>query len=199
MCRSGSREPADRSSAVSGRRNCWAASSKYARSSGLRVVRRFGGWHDPIPAIVAEAAPDRILRHDVHHIAQPLPAFHRGRVALLGDAAHAMPPTLGQGGNQAIEDAVVLAHHAPPGAAPGLAAYTRDRLPRTTDVTRRAVRVTRLNMLRNRPAVALRDAALRAVGALGPALMLRGMDGIADWRPPQRRPYATAGAHRTAP
>ncbi|WP_238431525.1 FAD-dependent oxidoreductase [Streptomyces cavernae] len=76
------------------------------------LVRRFGDWHDPIPAVLAAARPEDVLRHDVHHIAEPLPAFHRGRVALLGDAAHAMPPTLGQGGNQAIEDGVVLAHHA---------------------------------------------------------------------------------------
>ncbi|WP_373685527.1 FAD-dependent monooxygenase [Streptomyces lunaelactis] len=35
---------------------------------------------------------------------------------LIGDAAHAMAPTLGQGGNQAIEDGIVLAHHTAPGA-----------------------------------------------------------------------------------
>lgn len=88
------------------------------------LLRRFGDWHDPIPAVLAAARPENVLRHDVHHIAEPLPAFHRGRVALLGDAAHAMPPTLGQGGNQAVEDAVVLAHH-----SDDLAAYTAARLP----------------------------------------------------------------------
>ncbi len=51
-----------------------------------------------------------------------------------------MPPTLGQGGNQAIEDAIVLAHH-----HDDLAAYTAARLPRTTGVVRQAVRVARLN------------------------------------------------------
>jgi salicylate hydroxylase len=39
----------------------------------------------------------------------PLPQFHASRVALTGDAAHAMFPMLGQGGNQAFEDAMVLA------------------------------------------------------------------------------------------
>ena len=39
----------------------------------------------------------------------PLPAFHAGRVALCGDAAHAMLPVVGQGANQAFEDAMVLA------------------------------------------------------------------------------------------
>lgn len=155
------------------------------------LLRRFGDWHDPIPAIIDAAAPEEILRHDVHHITEPLPAFHRGRVALLGDAAHAMPPTLGQGGNQAIEDAVVLAHHADPAQpdALGLAAYTAARRPRTTAIARKAVGVGRVNMLRNRPAIAMRNALIAALDKTGPAVMLRGFDEIADWRPPQR-PYA---------
>ncbi|MFD7236704.1 FAD-dependent monooxygenase [Streptomyces syringium] len=153
------------------------------------LLRRFGTWHHPVPDILAAAVPDRILRHDVRFMAEPLPAYHRGRVALLGDAAHAMAPTLGQGGNQAIEDAIVLAHHLTPGAAdlsPALAAYTRDRLPRTMDVVRRAARTARLFMLSGAPAVALRDTAIAAVSRFGPGLLLRGFDGIADWEPPVR-------------
>ncbi|MEU6388177.1 FAD-dependent oxidoreductase [Streptomyces sp. NPDC046939] len=158
------------------------------------LLRRFGDWHDPIPAIIDAVGPGQVLRHDVHHIAEPLPAFHRGRVALLGDAAHAMAPSLGQGGNQAIEDAVVLAHHADPHGEADLAGYTRERQPRTAMIAGRARTVARLSMMRSRPAVAVRDAAMRAAGLLGPAATLRGMDGIADWRPPQRRAYGEAGA-----
>nr|WP_316764258.1 hypothetical protein [Streptomyces sp. NEAU-HV9] len=58
------------------------------------LARRFGDRHDPIRAVIAAARPEDVLRHDVHRPADPLPAFHRGRVALLGDPAHAMPPTL---------------------------------------------------------------------------------------------------------
>ncbi|GGV25992.1 monooxygenase [Streptomyces filipinensis] len=150
------------------------------------LLRRFGDWHDPIPAVLAAARPEDVLRHDVHHIATPLPACHSGRVALLGDAAHAMPPTLGQGGNQAVEDAVVLAHH-----AHDLAAYTAARLPRTTAVARRAVKAARLNMTGNPAAIAVRNTAIAALSKAGPALFLRGFDGIADWRPP----YAAGDAH----
>jgi len=153
------------------------------------LVRRFGDWHDPIPAVIAAARPVDVLRHDVHHIAEPLPAFHSGRVALLGDAAHAMPPTLGQGGNQAIEDAIVLAHHADP-QGPDLAAYTADRKTRTTAIVRKAVSVARLNMMSNRPGMGVRNAVIAAVSKAGPALFLRSFDTIADWRPP-RQPYAS--------
>ncbi|MGW2747090.1 FAD-dependent monooxygenase [Streptomyces sp. NPDC001450] len=150
------------------------------------LLRRFGNWHDPIPAVIGAARPEDVLRHDVHHIARPLPAHHLGRVALLGDAAHAMPPTLGQGGNQAVEDAVVLAHH-----CDDLAAYTAARLPRTTAIARQAVKVARLNMAEGRAVVAVRDTAVAALSKAGPALFLRSFDGIADWRPP----YASEEAH----
>ncbi|MEV5314429.1 FAD-dependent monooxygenase [Streptomyces sp. NPDC052610] len=152
------------------------------------LLRRFGDWHDPVPAVLAAARPEDVLRHDVFHLAQPLPAYHHGRAALLGDAAHAMPPTLGQGGNQAVEDAVVLAHH-----CGDLAAYTAARLPRTTAVARQAVRVARLNMTGNRALMAVRNTLIAGLSKAGPALVLRGFDGIADWRPPQP-PYASVEA-----
>ncbi|MFE4592309.1 FAD-dependent monooxygenase [Streptomyces laurentii] len=150
------------------------------------LQRLFGEWHHPVPAILAACDKSTVLRHDVHQLIDPLPAFHLGRTALLGDAAHAMQPTLGQGGNQAIEDAVVLAHHAGPGrpVPAALAAYTAERLPRTTAVVRKAARAGRLSMLSARPAVVLRDTAMTAVSLFGPGLILRGFDGIADWRPP---------------
>ncbi|CAL9597632.1 FAD-dependent monooxygenase [Streptomyces sp. enrichment culture] len=149
------------------------------------LLRLYGDWHDPVPAVLAAARPEDVLRHDVHHLARPLPALHHGRVALVGDAAHAMPPNLGQGGNQAIEDAVVLAHH-----SGDLTAYTAARLPRTTAIARQAVRAARLNLMTSRAGIALRDHALAAVSRAAPGLLLRTFDGIADWHPP-RPPYAS--------
>ncbi|MFC8292392.1 FAD-dependent monooxygenase [Streptomyces sp. NPDC057242] len=152
------------------------------------LLRLFGDWHHPVPEVLAAVDPGRVLRHDVHHLITPLPAHHRGRVVLLGDAAHAMMPSLGQGGNQAVEDAVVLAHHV--GAGDGftpsraLAAHTADRLPRTTAVVRKSARAGALTTLSARPAVALRSVLVGAASRLGPGFLLRGLDGIADWRPP---------------
>ncbi|MEV4565643.1 FAD-dependent monooxygenase [Nonomuraea sp. NPDC049419] len=149
------------------------------------LLRRFGGWHEPIPALLRAADPARITRNDVYYHATPLPAFHRGRVALVGDAAHAMTPNLGQGACQAIEDAVVLAHLADPGASgDGLAAYSAARTRRTARVVRRSMTLCRLTKWRNPAAVWLRDAGVAAASRLSPDLMLRSMDEVLRWRPP---------------
>jgi 2-polyprenyl-6-methoxyphenol hydroxylase-like FAD-dependent oxidoreductase len=70
------------------------------------VLPRFGSWHDPIPALIVGTDPDDLLHHDVHDLAGQLGSFVHGRVVLVGDSAHAMTLDLGQGGCQAIEDAV---------------------------------------------------------------------------------------------
>ncbi|MFE2041170.1 FAD-dependent monooxygenase [Streptomyces sp. NPDC059477] len=157
-----------------------APAGQRAPDERAELLRRYGEWHDPVPAVLAAARPGDVLRHDVHHLAEPLPAYHRGRAALLGDAAHAMPPNLGQGGNQAIEDAIVLAHH-----HTDLAAYSAARLPRTTRIARQAVRVARLNLTANRAAIVVRNTAVAALSKAGPTLFLKGFDGIADWHPPR--------------
>ncbi|WP_405445090.1 FAD-dependent monooxygenase [Streptomyces erythrochromogenes] len=159
------------------------------------LSRRFGSWHDPIPALLERVGrfdPADVLQNDLYDLAAPLPRLHHGRIAWLGDAAHAMAPNLGQGGCQAIEDAVVLAHLLPAGdtgdstdsgdgagsrdaVAAALAAYTAARRDRTDAVRLRARRVGRLGALRNPLAVTARDLAVRATPT---RLALRGMDDL---------------------
>ncbi len=144
------------------------------------LLRRFGGWHEPIPALLRAADPAMIIRNDIYHQARPLPAFHRGRVALVGDAAHPMTPNLGQGACQAIEDGVVLAHV----AGGDLAGYSAARVERTAKIVRRSMTLCRMSRIRNPAAVWLRDAGLSAAARLSPGLMLRSMDELLRWRPP---------------
>lgn len=73
------------------------------------ALRRFGGWHHPIADVITATRPRAVLRHDLYALPRPLPRFSQGRVALLGDAAHAMTPHLGPGACMALEEAVVLA------------------------------------------------------------------------------------------
>ncbi|MEU1818924.1 FAD-dependent monooxygenase [Streptomyces roseifaciens] len=133
------------------------------------LLRRYGAWHDPIPALLRRVDPAAVLQHDLHDLAAPLPRYHRGRLVWLGDAAHAMTPNLGQGGCQAIEDAVVLAHlldGTDMAGVPGvLAAYSAARCARTDALRVRSRRAGRIASLTHPLAVAARDLAVRATPA----------------------------------
>ncbi|GHF65542.1 FAD-dependent oxidoreductase [Streptomyces mashuensis] len=149
-----------------------------------RVLRRFGTWHAPIPALLKATPPDRVLHHDVFELLPPLPGYVVGRTALLGDAAHAMTSDLGQGACQALEDAVVLcaelARHDDVPAA--LAAYDRSRRPRAQSVVEASHRMGRTKLRDAWWQVLLRDALMALVPPrAGEAALAR----IGDWHPPE--------------
>jgi 2-polyprenyl-6-methoxyphenol hydroxylase-like FAD-dependent oxidoreductase len=73
------------------------------------ILERFAGWQSPVPDVIRATAPDKVIRAELHDRPPRFP-WGRGRVTLLGDAIHPMTPNLGQGGGQAVEDGVVLAH-----------------------------------------------------------------------------------------
>jgi 2-polyprenyl-6-methoxyphenol hydroxylase-like FAD-dependent oxidoreductase len=76
----------------------------------LRALRdSFADAPAPIPRVLDAADPGDVFATDLRDLPS-LPRWHHGRVALAGDAAHAMLPFAGQGAAQAVEDAVALAH-----------------------------------------------------------------------------------------
>lgn len=146
-----------------------------------QVRRLFGHWHDPVPALLA--ATSTVLHHDLRYLPVPLPTYVRGPVVLVGDAAHAMTPNLGQGAAQSIEDAVVLGLCLPVGrpVAEGLAEYDARRRPRSQAVAKASYRIGRFGQqLTNPVLVAARNAAMRLTP---PAVALRSMARYAQWQP----------------
>jgi 2-polyprenyl-6-methoxyphenol hydroxylase-like FAD-dependent oxidoreductase len=130
------------------------------------IVRRFSEWHEPI-ARVAEATNEaEILRNDVYHL-DPLDRWSEGRVVLLGDAAHATTPGVGQGAAQAIEDAVVLADclAETDDVSRALAEYESRRRPRATAVLKMSIRADKAAQLASPLGVRLRNVAVRRMPA----------------------------------
>ena len=72
------------------------------------LKKYFAGWAGPVQKLIANIDPQTTNRVEIHDI-EPFMQFVKGRVALLGDAAHSTTPDIGQGGCAAMEDAVVLA------------------------------------------------------------------------------------------
>jgi 2-polyprenyl-6-methoxyphenol hydroxylase-like FAD-dependent oxidoreductase len=145
--------------------------------------RRFGTWHEPIPAVLAHTPPEAVLRHDIYRLPE-LDRYYRGSVVLLGDAAHAMTPNLGQGGGQALEDAIVLAAAVSRArdVATALAHYDHQRRGRTQAMSRDATRQLRFGQqLHARVAVAVRNTAV----ALTPdRVALLAIARYGKWLPP---------------
>ncbi|MEV4254371.1 FAD-dependent monooxygenase [Spirillospora sp. NPDC049652] len=154
------------------------------RDHHREVLRRFGSWHTPIPALIAATPPDRILHHDVMELAEPPPSYASGRIALLGDAAHAMTSDLGQGACQAFEDAVVLCASlaaSPDDPVQALADYDVRRRPRAQGIAVASRAMGRRKLTERRGEILRRNLAMRL---RGPRAGQEGMARVGDWTPP---------------
>jgi salicylate hydroxylase len=109
-----------------------SAESWSAAADPAELVAAFAGWH---PAAVAVTEAASVVGRWPLYDREPLAAWSTGRVTVLGDAAHPMLPFLGQGANQAVEDAVALAGALAgadrDGVPAALARYEAARLGRT--------------------------------------------------------------------
>lgn len=72
------------------------------------LVSKFGEFGSDVISVLEKTDPQKIVRTDIYDLA-PISNWYHGKIALVGDAAHATTPNLGQGGCQAVEDAYVIA------------------------------------------------------------------------------------------
>ncbi|OYY06446.1 MAG: monooxygenase, partial [Rhizobiales bacterium 35-68-8] len=82
----------------------------YPRDQWASVMKaKFADFKGPAAPLLAEIVrPEQVYYTSVEEVHLPLP-WSRGRVGLIGDAAHSSSPFMGQGGAMALEDAVLLA------------------------------------------------------------------------------------------
>ena len=112
------------------------------RDGGRRRQLRdlFGDWPAPIPAVLERFVESELKYLEIHDL-PPLARWSDRRVTLLGDAAHATAPTLGQGGCQAMEDGILLARclgTTTLGVEDGLARYQAKRKERAEMIVTRS-------------------------------------------------------------
>jgi salicylate hydroxylase len=158
----------------------WTRESWTDRGDVAELRAAFAGWHPVVAGIVD--ALDAPLKWALLDRA-PLPAWSRGAVTLLGDAAHPMLPFGAQGAAQAIEDAAVLAgclaggdRHRVPAA---LAVYECRRRDRTARVQEMSLRNGQRFHLPDGLSQQARDAAMSASFGLSPEIdWLYGHDAV---------------------
>jgi FAD-dependent urate hydroxylase len=123
-------------------RNAAAGTPDNAAGHKAEITRLFGAWHAPIPQLIAATPESAILANEIYDL-PPMQSWTHKRVTLLGDAAHATTPNLGQGGCQAIEDAIVLARalHEIGDVEAALRAYEAQRIGRANMITELSRRV----------------------------------------------------------
>ena len=114
------------------------------------VLRLFDGWHEPVERLIAATPQGTILKKGAYDL-EPLKRWGKGRIMLLGDAAHPCTPNLGQGGCMALEDALVLARSLRQEGSPeaALRRYERLRKKRTRHVQQRSLLMGQIGQWQN--------------------------------------------------
>jgi salicylate hydroxylase len=159
----------------------WHTQTWTAEAQVADILREYAGWDARVLDLIRSATDTKRWALYDH---EPLPQWTRGRVGLLGDAAHAMLPFFAQGAAQAVEDAAVLAtclrgvgHQAWPDA---LRRYERLRKPRATQVQEMSRGREVRNHLHDGPEQQARDAELASSQPLRQSAWLYGHDALAD-------------------
>ena len=157
-----------------------AATFRAMSLAGLKqhLGRFHAGWHEPISGIIDAA--DNIAVTDTLDVAT-LPNWSRGRVLLIGDAAHATSPHAGQGASMALEDAMRLACLLQGGEEFGVAfeKFERERRPRTERVVALARRNGNSKQQFSPAAAWFRDRMMKLMNPL----MSKGMDWMYAYNP----------------
>lgn len=113
----------------------WQVESWSIRSEIDELLGHFDGYDPVIQEVISRTHPDQCMKWALFD-REPLKRWTVGRVTLLGDAAHAMLPFLGQGAGMGMEDGLVLARYveAEPDIEVAFQRYEQHRMPRANRV-----------------------------------------------------------------
>ncbi len=134
------------------------------------LLTAYADFSGPVSDIIAQTKSTEIIRDDIHDLF-PMNSWFSESTVLIGDAAHASTPNLGQGGAQAIEDSWVLAGKLASGnsARDAFARFQAVRFPRVERIVKASWRVGQVTNLTNKAVCRLRDITFRCL----PSFMAR--------------------------
>lgn len=130
------------------------------------LEKNFGGFGATAKSIIDQIDPATVIRTDLFDLA-PLDNWVKGSVALLGDAAHATTPNLGQGAAQAIEDAYVLIQQLKQQAdiQTALMQYQSRRMKKALHIVNTSWKLGQITNLRSPVGIRLRNFVIRTTPA----------------------------------
>jgi 2-polyprenyl-6-methoxyphenol hydroxylase-like FAD-dependent oxidoreductase len=145
---------------------CINAKEKDPAMRAMRVPdlqQHFKNFYAPVGDILAQTQDHKLIWSDIADI-KPIHQFAFGKVVLLGDAAHATTPNMGQGACMAIEDAAILANCIENYSTPEetFIQYEKKRIERTTTIVNNSWKIGRVAQLENSLLIGLRNALIRA-------------------------------------
>lgn len=118
----------------------------------------FVAYHNPIAEILKETKDENLIWNDIIDL-KPIRQYAFKNIVLIGDAAHATTPNLGQGACQAIEDAVILADEIKGDAdiAKAFRSFEKRRLKRTHYIVNTSWKIGKVAQLENNILIAIRN------------------------------------------
>jgi 2-polyprenyl-6-methoxyphenol hydroxylase-like FAD-dependent oxidoreductase len=128
------------------------------------LLKQFAGYHHPVEAILKETKNENLIWADINDI-KPINRYAFSNILLIGDAAHATTPNLGQGACQAVEDAVILAAEIAKNSSITVAfkKFEQRRLKRIHWIVNTSWRIGKIAQLENKFLIRCRDFLFRNI------------------------------------
>lgn len=146
--------------------NAPAQSLKMKNYSLADLQREFQDFHEPVGMLLKHTDPQELIWGDIMDI-KPINQFAFGNIVLMGDAAHATTPNMGQGACMALEDAAILASciEAHQETSSAFQAFEQKRITRTTKIVTGSYTLGKLAQLENPLLSSIRDLVLQVTPA----------------------------------
>lgn len=130
------------------------------------LYRHFQDFHDPVPSILQQTKDEELIWNDIIDL-KPIDSYAFENIVLIGDAAHATTPNMGQGACQAIEDAMVLVSELQKnGDIPAaFKSFEKRRMKRTRFIVNNSWSLGKIAQWENKLLCMLRNFAFRALPA----------------------------------